>query len=53
MVDGTTSWKAGTFPQQLRHQDLEAAGSQHKEEEDEEEEEEDEEESCCLPANAL
>lgn len=32
MVDGTTSWKAGTFPQQLRHQDLGAAGLQRGEE---------------------
>lgn len=32
VVDRTTAWKAGTFPQQLRHQDLEAAGLQHEEE---------------------
>lgn len=31
MVDRTTPWKAGTFPQQLCLQDLVAAGFQHDE----------------------
>lgn len=42
MVDGTAQREAGTFPQQLRHQDLGAAGCQNEERG-----------VCCVPSDPI